>query len=121
MFSSDTCKRLQIAAAAKFGKIEIQLYESAPTGVYLNGDQIDVLGMQFYFRFLRCFGVKISHITFSFMRYDRLDRYINRYCVDTLTKIFQNYLKISKKFTSSMPIWEINYQIWLTYFRIYFN
>lgn len=94
-----TNKRLHDAAATKFGdkfgNKYIWLFKSdfletmrAP-GVYLNGDQIDVIGLKFCFQFLRCFGAKISNLEdpFSYIRNDHFDRYVNQYCADTLTNI----------------------------------
>lgn len=98
-----TSRRLQSAAAAKFGikfgdkyiwffKSDILETNRAP-GVYVNSDQIDVIGLKFSFRFLRCFGAKISNLEdpFSYIRNDHFDRYVNQYCADTLINITSYY------------------------------
>lgn len=98
---ADTSKRMQIAAAAKFsddfGKMTIQLKlcdrNQEEAGIFTYSDKIVVVGFKFCFPFLRCFGNKISDLYLDFYkaaadsRITLVDRYINRYCSDTLTKI----------------------------------
>ena len=93
-----TCKRLQIAAAAKFAydhnSKSIKLYVSHPN-IIRTGDsgEIKSIGLNLSFPFLRCFGAKLSSLQVFYgdadpdARSDHLDRYINQYCADTLTEI----------------------------------
>lgn len=96
---ADTCKRLQIAAATQFGDrfgdnyiwfLKSDLTEKTRTsGVYLGNGEIDVIGIKFALRFLRCFGGKIAHLEhpFSYIRNNNFQHYINHYCADTVTSI----------------------------------
>lgn len=97
---ANTCKRLQIAAAAKFHddfrkkKIVLEFSEYGRIS-YIEElhREIRVVGLSYCLPFLRCFGANCSHLTVSGLRStppihnDRLDQYINRYCADTLTSI----------------------------------
>lgn len=98
-----TCKRLQVVAATKFGhkygnkhiwffENDFLLGSNRAPGVYLNRDQIDVIGLKCGFRFLRCFGAKLSNLEdpFSYIRNDHFHRYVNQYCADTLINITSN-------------------------------
>lgn len=96
---AQTCKRLQIAAAAKFGdeygKNPVYLHPSVfwkPSGIYMEHPLIQVAGLKFCLPFLRCFGsrISVSEINYRYAtdtRSDHFDHYVNRYCADTLTSI----------------------------------
>lgn len=114
---ADTCKRLQIAAAAKFdndhgnGKVYLNLMvyvagiKLRKLGIY---DFIQVEGSRFCFPFLRCFGAKISKLMVDYGgRHKRvaqnahLERYIDQYCAVTLMSItFLNKWISSNEFYS---------------------
>lgn len=100
---AQTCKRLQIAAAANFndryGKIAVNLYLKTFlgdfNGIHLLQDSIYVIGIEFCLPFLRCFGAKVLdlHIVYKDSRapYHYIDHYINQYCADTLVSLFYDY------------------------------
>lgn len=96
---AQTCKRLQIAAAAKisdeygrkciiispitwFAKIE-----------FTADGRLLVLGLKPCLSFLRCFGPKLSHLHVIIQSENRyIDQYISQYCADTVTRIrFRNF------------------------------
>ena len=91
-----TCKRLQIAAAATFGKkfggkrtvlySEVQhIMCVVKKGVQYYKDCIQVFGINIL-PFLRCFGANVSNLIV--VRTDNhVNRYINRYCANTLISI----------------------------------
>lgn len=96
---ADTCKRFQMAAATKFGDrfgrhyiwfLKTDMTEkSRKSGVYMSNGEIDVIGLKFCFRFVRCFGARIAHLEhpFSYIQNNHFQRYMNHYCADTLTSI----------------------------------
>lgn len=105
-----TCKRLQIAAAAKFGdkfaEKEVLLrpcfYEKRPGFYYgngvrhIDGDGLSVVGQKLHLPFLRCFGAKISNLFVAYSGMNathkvHIDKYINQYCTDTLKSISFSY------------------------------
>lgn len=69
---AQTCKRLQIAAAAKFsgdhGNKMVWLYpfgswiQNSPE-LYTERTQIEVIGLKFCFPFLRCFGAELLNLS----------------------------------------------------------
>lgn len=78
---AQTCKRLQIAAAAKF--------ETKFANQYFN---FDLKTKKKYFAFLRCFGSKLSRLrvksSSTNARYENfVDQYINQYCANSLIYI----------------------------------
>lgn len=93
-----TCKRLQIAAAAKFGDdfgekdIYILSGESfcRYDGSNLYNKGVYVASLKFGLPFLRCFRAKIKHLLnwedFGDSN-DHVHEYINAYCADTLISI----------------------------------
>lgn len=105
---ADTCKRLRMAAAAKFadeyGKRHIRLHPklSYHASAYINDFVIEVTCLKSCFQLLRCFGSKVSQLSVGSYRYDPkkiyyLHQYISQYCADTLNYIpFENseFLKI---------------------------
>lgn len=101
---AQTCKRLQIAAAANFkdryGKIPVHLYLKTFlgdfSGIHVLQDSIYVIGIEFCLQFLRCFGSKVLdlHIIYKDARAPlchRIDHHINQYCADTLVSLFYDY------------------------------
>lgn len=112
-----TCKHLQSIALEKFGdsfqnrEIRLQPFEtsrySLASGIRLSPiNFIQVNGLDFCYPFLRCFGRKISNLIVFYnnnsvgtqTQTDHLDRYINRYCADSLTHItFDCKKKFSNK------------------------
>lgn len=105
-----TCKRLQVAAAAKFWhdfgkKKEVVLYPCQPEVKFaVHTDEIDVFGLKFCLTFLRCFGIGFDDKTLDLSVgyrpiYDAnggvklpvenyVDEYINCYCADTLSSVY---------------------------------
>lgn len=94
-----TCKRLQVAAAAKFSDEfahkSVHLYlvdyneQLHSSRIELNVDHISVVGAKLCFSLLRCFGAKIRHLGVSYVHVhdiqcDNLDDFINQYCANTL-------------------------------------
>lgn len=95
-----TCKRLQIAAAAKFGddfgKVKIRFcnwlyYYHRDSGINIDkyDGGIDVIGLKLWLPFLRCFGRHVSMLRVDYRdvpetRMEFLDHCINHYCADTL-------------------------------------
>lgn len=97
---AQTCRRLQIAAAAKFGdefsNIRIELYLNRPDdwypGIYWHPKCIYIVGLKHCLAFLRCFGAKITDLLvdcsgISSEHCGYVDQYISEYCADTLTNI----------------------------------
>lgn len=97
---AQTCKRLRIAAAAKFSdefdKTRIELYLHRPddwqSGVYWHPKCIYVVNLKFCLPFLRCFGAKISDLLVDYSgtsieHCGYVDQYISQYCAETLTNI----------------------------------
>lgn len=98
---ANTCKRLQIAAVAKFrddfGQIPIKLFldncSSDGSSIFSNSEQIVISDVKLCFPFLRCFGAKITDLYVTFYHPIKMDlrtklyRYTNQYCASTLTKI----------------------------------
>lgn len=100
---ANTCKRLQIAAAAKFSQIHakkciwlsgLEFDESGNPfpGIDYEDYSMNIDGLKFCFPFLRCFGAKIPDLNVLYsemtdLQSNRLDYYINQYCADTLKKI----------------------------------
>lgn len=100
---AQTCRRLQIAAAAKFAddfdkkRIELYLYRSDDwqSGIYWHPKCIFIVNLKFCLPFLRCFGGKISDLLVDYSGlspehcgYIRtVNQYISQYCGDTLKKI----------------------------------
>lgn len=92
-----TSKRLQIAAAAKFGDDHgdkhIWMFNQSglPLGISkdVSKDQIIVYGLKYCLPFLRCFGAKILSLEVDYIdtANDYLDRYLNQYCANSLTNI----------------------------------
>lgn len=89
-----TCKRLQIAAAAKFrddfgGKtIKLNPFYYRYIRIIKYDDQLDFYGLKMCLPFLRCFGATILNLSVSYSGENvHLDNYINRYCADNLKKI----------------------------------
>lgn len=113
---AQTCKRLQIAAAAKFGddfskkaNFVTRLYHSKSRfiryepGISINGTSIAVVGLRHVLPFMRCFGSKLSHLWVYYLKAndadsqnDRINQYISQYCSDTL----DNITLIDKPFVS---------------------
>lgn len=100
---ADTCKRLQAAASTKFGHdygnrfiylcqaTSDNVYRFCPGILALNHSVIRVNGLELCLPFLRCFGGEISRLEIDYSgifgsRKQHLDRYINQYCADTLTR-----------------------------------
>lgn len=97
---AQTCRRLQIGAAAKFGddfyskRIELYLYRPNEwqSGIYWHPKCIFVVNLKFCLPFLRCFGAKISDllVDYSGLPSDHcghVNQYISQYCAATVTKI----------------------------------
>lgn len=93
---ADTCKRLQRVAVARFGahfdNKYIWLYDSnyfgrrSPQGIFVNGDRIEVVGLNVCLRFLRCFGSNLLHLKVPCSDV-LMVRYINQYCADTVNSM----------------------------------
>lgn len=96
---AQTCRRLQIAAAAKFrddfdGKrIELYLYRPNDwqSGIYCLPNCIFIVNLKFCLPFLRCFGAKITELLVDYSglpleQCGRVNQYISEFCADTLTK-----------------------------------
>lgn len=105
-----TCKRLQIAAAAKFndqyGNKRIRLYQElkrSDGGWYCEDDnEIYMFGTKFCLSFLRCFGSNVSDLGVNYSgMHERdcshLDQYINQYCAHTLNSISICFFEYSTK------------------------
>lgn len=106
---ADTCKRLRIAAIAKFGEM-IQT-KDMPDSCSIQSDTIvrraeintsngyiQVTGLKFCLQFLRCFGAKVSKLDGiihddNVKHNEYINRYINQYCCDTLTSISMDFKK----------------------------
>lgn len=96
---AQTCKRLQIAAAAnfkdRFGKMAVVLIPKNTIndfkGFRTDESHIYIFEMKFCLPFLRCFGSKILDLhvvhTNTHAHYYHVDNYINQYCADTLQSI----------------------------------
>lgn len=109
---AQTCKRLQTAAAAKFGdeygKKQVCLYVGGSvlvqslishpyisilrSGAYQYPSAIRVLSIESSLAFLRCFGAKITLLSVSYSncsaaRSSYVDRYVNQYCAENLLGI----------------------------------
>ena len=88
---ANTCKRLQIAAAVKFGdeydKKAIRLEIEGQNQITVNQYFISVCGLKFCLPFLRCFGATLTHLGVTSINNDYVDQYINKYCANTLKKI----------------------------------
>lgn len=103
-----TCKRLQIAAAAKFGdaygkKFIIILPFFGNHGIhFLHADLIRVHELKLCLPFLRCFGSKILNLRVILDPDSYLDQYINQYCVNTLTRI-EFHHQMVKRFLFTKP------------------
>lgn len=96
-----TCKRLQIAAAAKFGDdsatdtvVELYLTSQRMHGVRFEGGRLRVIGFRSCLPFLRCFGAKIKRVIVEYRsstttkeQIGHFDRYLNQYCASSLTLI----------------------------------
>lgn len=107
-----TCKRLQTAAADQFAfhknEIYLTLCDNREPGIREDHhfpQVIYVYGLKFCLPFLRCFGKRILSMTVEYgwaYVYEKpitkakqeengyLDRYVNKYCADTLTRITIN-------------------------------
>lgn len=94
---AQTCKRLQIAAAAKFGdtygeyRVELHpRYGFYSSEIYVMTNSVGLYG-NIRLPFLRCFGSKVSELGIQFTnedrQADRVGQYIIEYCVNNLTKI----------------------------------
>lgn len=88
---ADTCKRLQIAAAAKFGDqyghksfVLYPRYSGFNRDYYFYDDHIEITNH--VLQLLRCFGAKILDLKMH-DNTRKCNQYINQYCVDTLTTI----------------------------------
>lgn len=112
---AQTCKRLQIAAAAKFGdqygKMKIYL---CPIGVITNvevhrGNFVVVSNLEMCLPFLRIFGAKISDLEavewddYAGEEHDHVARYVNQYCADTLESIEINSEKVISRNVVQKP------------------
>lgn len=100
-----TCKRLQIAAAAKYndeyGPLPVHLHPFIRSGVTFgqpepgvrtNNSAIGVSDVKFCFSFIRCFGAKILDLTLYYngkmnAKSNLLSQYINQYCALTISRI----------------------------------
>lgn len=93
---ANTCKRLQIAAAAYYGDVHGHKNIILSNRLYLrNGittysDRVVICGSVFCLPFVRCFSARVSNVE---VRYgnnhtnEHLTRYINQYCANTLKSI----------------------------------
>lgn len=111
---AQTCKRLQIAAAAKFGDLygkehimisTIPIYGNKNIEILYNNlspIQVRVIGLRFGLPFLRCFGSKIQHLYVrSYCRNGYVDQYVNQYCAETVTRLEshgQDWFSFTKPF-----------------------
>lgn len=108
---AQTCKRLQIAAAAYFGdrysKMHIHFsmnkYENSDISIKDDVDTIYINGLKLCLSFLRCFGAKLSRISVvnddNESNNKHMYEYINQYCADTLDGIDLNdWVYLSKAF-----------------------
>lgn len=93
---AQTCKRLGIAAAAKFGDlcdkqcVHMAVQENGPFDerLELAGNGVQVFGLRFCLPFLRCFGAKIMDLAVHYGQIEKdaeMNRYISQYCAKTLT------------------------------------
>lgn len=96
---AQTCKQLQIAAAVKFGHdfgkkiiyLNVCGRPAVKSGFIFELKTEEVFGLKSSLAVLRCFGGKISYLSVHYKnpepQNDYLIRYINQYCVDSLTEI----------------------------------
>lgn len=97
---ANTCKRLQIAAIAKFHddhrnkQINLDVTRYSRISYSANDKDINVAGLKYCLPFLRCFGAKCtilsittSHDAYQSQHNDYVDQYITKYCADTLKSI----------------------------------
>lgn len=99
---AQTCKRLQIAAAAHYygsyrqRQVVLKCIDSVDTtqhGILVHGDDaIDVTGMTFCLPFLRCFGPKLDYLcvivhTDTIPCCYLVDEYLNKYCADNIVDV----------------------------------
>lgn len=92
-----TCKRLQVAAVAKFGqKFGKKCVCLAPARNYQSiceyQGNITIHGLKHTLPFLRCFGAEITNLRFqdrptTSKKETHLYRYIQQYCADTVTTL----------------------------------
>lgn len=91
-----TCKRLQVAVAAKygddFGETEVKMVLNGNGSIMKSPSVVEVFGLKNILPFLRCFGAKISKLHVDYdganqPQIDYVDEYINKYCAKTLTWI----------------------------------
>lgn len=122
--TAQTCKRLQLAAAAKFGyehgsklvffeceddgflirrhfRMHIPDHQMVRAKISVRHNSVIVTGLKLQLPFLRCLGAKISHLHFEKSHCKiAFDQYINQYCADTL-KSFT--IRGRKEFTIEKP------------------
>lgn len=93
---AQTCKRLQIAAAAKFSddfskRAELSLCDSEHHEYTIRSSSISISGTKACLPFLRCFGAKLVHLDvyydYEYGEYEYVEKYINQYCAKTLQSI----------------------------------
>ena len=90
---ADTCKRLQIAAIAKFHddhcNTQITLTDAPLNRITYSRDdsEIRVCGLKYCLPFLRIFGGKCLSLSISSSLYGHLEQYITKYCANTLASI----------------------------------
>lgn len=92
-------KSLSTSAAAIYGRkfghkpVNVCSIRHCPQCLYLFGDYICVDSLQYSLAFLRCFGAYVPALVlfcrraFSSANDTLLDRYVNQYCADTLTRL----------------------------------
>lgn len=118
-----TCKRLQIAAAAKFrdeyGDRDITLNLENDSRFGEDAPDIEITEYRFLVRqkvclpFLRCFGAQISHLSITYgetpgPQLDIVEQYINQYCADTLTSVKFNGNRIFSNRIFQKPFKNVN-------------
>lgn len=88
-----TCKRLKIAAAAKFnddhgGKLILLESYALDDRIFVESKEICVMGSKLLHSFLWSFGAKISHLNIDALQdCTSLVQDINKYCADTLKSL----------------------------------
>lgn len=93
-----TCKRLQVAATAKFGqkfgkKLAMLHPKTSPPTICEYEGVVAVYGLKYVLPFLRCFGSKTTSLKLSrdqptaSKKEMHLYRYVQQYCADTVTKL----------------------------------
>lgn len=86
-------KVLQLAAVSsykrKYGNKKIIADPTNHASIYMHENEIRIAGLKLCLQFIRCFGEHITDLTVCSNSF--LNRYIEQYCIKTLTKISLKY------------------------------